>query len=339
MEKPHRYDNKEDILSQLDALLKNDYLVVQIGFALERIGFFKLLEERGKINFKEIVELLKVREDYLRVCTDFLWAASSILERDKDFFSLKYKTVGRGLWWLAAYKPVLDNLAGLLTGEKLYGRDVKRIGHYLQKASDLSNQDAADKALYLLRNEGGILVDMGCGSAHTLITYCQEKAGRYGVGIDVDPETVQEARRHVKGAALEGSISIVESDAFEVERWRDAVLKKQKVLFLLNTVLHEFFRNGDEAVAGFLQELKKEFQDSKLIIIEFDAWEFSKIKEEKDRNKAAAFYAARYQLVHPLTDQGMPRSRKEWEDVIKKGGWQVKDIIPAEYNLVIYNCA
>ena len=317
--------------------LTHQYFFTHVCLALEKIGFFDALALQGGIHIQEFAKTRNISGDLLKTCIDFLWSTTDLLEKDGDIVRLKNKNFSKALWVLAAYKPVFDNLSEILKKEKQYGSDVSRDGYYLQKASVLFSGDAVRLVLLTLENEkNGQLIDFGCGGAHALIDYCRYDNARTALGIDVDPDIAQAARKNADEASLSDRIAVIESDALNFEKWQPFVSKKQPRYFLASTMLHEFLRNGEEFVINFLAKIKSEFSDAQFFIIEFDALPFEKIKTETDTERK--LFAAMYELWHPLTNQGMPQPQEVWEKIIRKSGWEIQSVVRANMNLLIYHC-
>lgn len=313
------------------------YFFAQVCLALEKIGFFEAGARQNSVNMREFAKTQNISARLLETCVEFLWATTDLLEKDGDIVRMKNKDFSKALWVLAAYKPVFDDLAGILKEEKKYGRDVSRDGFYLQKASILFSNDAIRLVLAALENEkSGQLIDFGCGAAYSLIDYCQRDNMRTSLGIDIDSDVARAAKKNVEEAGLRDKVVIIESDALNFEKWQPFARKEHPQYFLASTMLHEFLRDGEKFVIDFLAKLKAEFPNSQFFIVEFDALPFEKIKTET--NIERKLFAAMYELWHPLTNQGMPQSREVWERIIKKSGWKIKNISRANMNLLIYNC-
>jgi Cyclopropane fatty acid synthase and related methyltransferases len=74
-----------------------------------------------------------------------------------------------------------------------------------------------------------ILYDLGSGDGRLVIT-ATEKCGATGIGIDIDPERIAEARENAKKAGVEDKVRFVEQDLFESD-FHDATVV---TLYLLN---------------------------------------------------------------------------------------------------------
>ena len=75
-----------------------------------------------------------------------------------------------------------------------------------------------------------ILYDLGCGDGRLVIAAA--KRGARGVGIDINPDRIKEARENAKKAGVEDRVKFVEADLFEADIREATVV----TLFLLPDV-------------------------------------------------------------------------------------------------------
>jgi precorrin-6B methylase 2 len=76
-----------------------------------------------------------------------------------------------------------------------------------------------------------IVYDLGCGDGRIVIAAAKEYGAR-GVGIDINPERIQEAEENAKKAGVEKLVRFEENDLFEADIHEATVV----TLFLLNSV-------------------------------------------------------------------------------------------------------
>jgi precorrin-6B methylase 2 len=58
--------------------------------------------------------------------------------------------------------------------------------------------------------------DLGCGDGRIVVTAAKEY-GAHGVGVDIDPQRIQEANANVQAAGVADKVKIIEGDLFEVD--------------------------------------------------------------------------------------------------------------------------
>src|SRR6266699_953300 len=64
--------------------------------------------------------------------------------------------------------------------------------------------------------KGDILYDLGCGDGRIVITAAKE-FGIRGVGIDIDPVRIKEARANAEKAGVTGQVKFIEQDLFDAK--------------------------------------------------------------------------------------------------------------------------
>ena len=326
--------------------LMNGYVTMQLCLALEEIGLFRELgdDPRAVKSIKELAETLRVDEYLLRASIEFLSTVTNLFEKDGDYVDLHdpkgYRDATWTFWLMRAYKPVLDATAELLRGTKTYGRDVKRDGYWLQKWSDTMTREAVLAALRLIpKDKEATLVDLGCGSADSLIAFCAGNTSRLGIGIDVDPLIAKLARQHVTDTGLEERIRIIHADILDLPQWQTHIRKTGEVVFLASGVLHELLRSGDGSAIRFLGDLKTSFPESHFIMVESNAPSLEELRTMTDAPRKLGSSA--YRLLHSLSDQGMPQPEKRWREILQAAGWTIARVVPLDRKksrLLVFYC-
>ncbi len=76
-----------------------------------------------------------------------------------------------------------------------------------------------------------LVYDLGCGDGRIVIA-AAKTYGAHGVGIDIDPQRIAEARKEAQAAGVESLVRFVEGDLFKADIRPATVV----TLFLLNSV-------------------------------------------------------------------------------------------------------
>jgi ubiquinone/menaquinone biosynthesis C-methylase UbiE len=61
-----------------------------------------------------------------------------------------------------------------------------------------------------------VVYDLGCGDGRIVVTAAQ-KYGARSVGVDIDPERIQEANQNAKRAGVTGRVKFIEGDLFKAD--------------------------------------------------------------------------------------------------------------------------
>ena len=80
-------------------------------------------------------------------------------------------------------------------------------------------------------NESDIVYDLGCGDGRIVIAAAKTYGAR-GVGIDIDPDRIREAKANAKKAGVENLVRFEENDLFRAD-FREATVV---TLFLLRSI-------------------------------------------------------------------------------------------------------
>jgi predicted RNA methylase len=80
-------------------------------------------------------------------------------------------------------------------------------------------------------SKNDLLYDLGCGDGRIVIT-AAELYGTRGVGIDIDPERIQESKENAAKAKVEHLVKFLEQDLFQAD-FHDATVVS---LYLLTSV-------------------------------------------------------------------------------------------------------
>jgi 2-polyprenyl-3-methyl-5-hydroxy-6-metoxy-1,4-benzoquinol methylase len=86
-----------------------------------------------------------------------------------------------------------------------------------------SPTEVVDEMLKLARlQKNDVVYDLGCGDGRIVIA-AAKKYGASGVGIDIDPKRIEEARINAKKAGVEDNVKFFQQDLFKTEL-RDATV-------------------------------------------------------------------------------------------------------------------
>lgn len=95
-----------------------------------------------------------------------------------------------------------------------------------------TTEPAVEEMLKLARvTKNDVVYDLGCGDGRIVIAAAKNYGAR-GVGIDINPERIAEAKANAKKAGVEHLVKFIEQDLFEAD-FREATVV---TLFLLTEV-------------------------------------------------------------------------------------------------------
>lgn len=317
--------------------------ILNILCAFEKTGvFIELRKNKQGISAPTLAQQLSLQISVLEPLCDFLVInAPEILRKKNENYILGdlFDTIPmqNNLFFSLAYEPVLTNLTGLLNGEMRYGKDILRKGKYLRQSSALYNNIAWDAIIDILRKmEINTIVDLGC-SAGDFLTHVHNAFPRiHGIGIEIDNEVVELANKILAEKKLKHHISIKKGDITRPQIWKDDVMKHkepQHTMFIGITVWHEFLYKGEEYLCNILSQYRSYFPGSFFIVVEYNGIPLEDFKNLPEEFRESASV---YQLVHPLTLQGLPQPPQRWQTILKKSGIHIHKTISVNPNSTIY---
>lgn len=299
------------------------YAITEILLALDSLGVLEDLAARGSASARELAGDPRL----VGACLDYLALTTPLVTREAGRYTARPELRARLLRMLldtgAAYRPVFRDLRELLTGQKVYGEDLCRDGARLATASARLTRGAIPVIARRLAERGITTVaDLGCGKGELLATLC---AGgpRRGFGIDVDPGAVATARQHL------GGLADVRLGDLRDPRALDHVPREGLALVSV-TVIHEFLREGEEALVQLLRGLPR----VPLFVVEYDAVPFEELAATQDEETLLT--ASFYQLLHPLSDQGDPQPAARWREIFARSGYRVTSEDRVAPRLVVF---
>ncbi|MEV0642241.1 methyltransferase domain-containing protein [Streptomyces sp. NPDC050619] len=210
-------------------------------------------------------------------------------------------------FYVEAYGPVTRRMGDLLTGRATYGQDVVRAGGPLSRHSGavtaVSYVGLVAEAL--AGRQPRSVLDLGCGDGSLLIRLCALHPELSVVGIDISPDAVEAARSNSRQAGLEGRAVFEVADAFSPDTWPRSASDADAVIGV--GVLHELFRDGEDAVIAILDRLAETLTDGQVFLLGEPELRYDNRANDSD-----------FFLVHVLTNQGTPRDRTAWLNVFRK---------------------
>lgn len=309
--------------------VRSGYARAFILFALHNTGVFEALRRAGAQTVNELAESCNVEADLLEGVLNFLVFSDRVMEKSDGRFMLTED----GREWLfaapviamswgavGAYSCLLSELAPALRREKQYGIDFERNEDYLATGSHATGQANYPWVVSQLSKLGiQCVADLGCGSANVLISFCSLDENLRGVGIDISPQVLEEARRQVDNAGMQDRIHLLQGDVTMV----DTLTQFGEDVGAFNAIMvfHEFLQFGEDYVVSILKDMKERFPGLYIII-----GEFSRVSDEEFASMPLPdrMHLLFYQyIIHPLKRQGQPTTHEHWLTIFDKAGLEL----------------
>ncbi|MBC3840154.1 methyltransferase domain-containing protein [Streptacidiphilus sp. 4-A2] len=297
--------------------LLEGYIMCSVLASLDDAGTLELLAERG-ITIDEVGGNHQLARDTVLYLAD-----RGVVAPDGDRYQLTHygkellRDKGYIYWIAGGFGEPFWRFKELVAGTHHYGHDIVRDGRIVAISSaDLGLEDIKPYVHSLLSEiDYTRAADLGCGNARNLIGICGIK-GAEGVGVDISPEAVAEARQEVAKAGLEGKIQIYEADASDAS----ALPRLEEVDLLVGFFfMHEVLGQGLDAFIEFLRGVAARLPIGAHVLAA------EVLPPERDRAYPEAF-TPEFTLIHALMGQGL-LSEEGWCDAFRKGGFEIKKTI------------
>lgn len=219
-------------------------------------------------------------------------------------------------FYTESYGPIVSQIAALLEQTVVYGDGVERDGRALgEHCATLFREYHTNTMLKAMADiKGEKILDLGCGGGQFLVDACEKSATLQGIGLDNSAPAIDFARRLAIETGLTERLDFVVGDAFNLNSWPEEAFSAD--VLCAHGVLHEHFRDGEEAVIHILNTY------AELLKGNFKAFVLGEPELRYDLEKSDSDLY----LIHIFTAQGFPRRREEWLKVIDRSNLKCVNI-------------
>jgi len=219
------------------------------------------------------------------------------------------------IFWVAGgFGFPFHRFASLASGKSAYGKDVSRDGRLVAIASaELGREDLKPYVEELLTGiEFKRAADFGCGNARNLIGICRA-AGAEGLGVDISPEAIAEARLEVGREGLEDRIQVVEADASDASGIPGLESVDLIVGFFF---MHEVLEKGRDEFVRYLCSLADRLPDGAHVLA-------AEVTPPVRDRAAQEVFTPEFTLIHAMMGQGL-LSEEGWCQAFREGGFAIE---------------
>lgn len=319
------------LMTNRNLALEEHFLLTEIFMALEKTGFNGYATAHPEISIVRAASELGLRNDLLEAVCEFLAEKSILHKVGQGIFrkSDDYAATQGPIYFLLAYKSICESLAELLTGSKIYGKDIVRDARYLGTGTKLIFPLLAK--IFKARGIKSVL-DLGCGNGAFLLTLAAILPDFRGIGIEIDKPTINEAEASILASPYKNSIGIFHGDAGHPESFPVQTDPAEAIIGI--GMFHEFRKDG--TLVPILNRYKARFPRSRLFLVEFDTpdWDELRQRPQTPERKSASIY----RFLHYFSEQGLPQSKSDWVRTINSSEWKIDAIHDGPNRLVAFEC-
>ncbi|MGK3969300.1 class I SAM-dependent methyltransferase [Sorangium sp. So ce118] len=294
-------------MSSKIATLFNSSLAVHALLLAEQLGLLRLLEPGTPV----AVERVQSEAGALWPT----WRASIVALRDAGLLAWTESTVALDVPQeeLGAALPVLNLWSRAYAGMLARGivQEARKQGDMVAEYSAQVGRRCVDPELLPvfagLDLRGGI-GDLGCGAGVRLLRLCSELR-LPGLGVDIDPEAIAQARRNLaRSAALRAPVSFELGDAMSLQG-----VYPEIELVMMTFFTHHVTR--DDQLAATFSSYQQIFPNFRYLVV-FDTVRASSVRQKNE------FFAKGFEYIHGV--QNIPlRTYESYESVFRKARLEV----------------
>jgi SAM-dependent methyltransferase len=303
----------------------SEIILGQTLFALWDSGFYEYVRASERFGFEDAVEALHFEPMVFHTLLEYL-VGRGHLTREGGTFACTEKGIrttnafARGLLhvYLGGYGAILNNLGPLLRKElTIHDPSLDRAGGHVARGTELVMCSVVVPAVLGALRERGVrcVLDVGCGTGGFLIGALESGQLSSGIGLDNNAAAVRGARESAAAAGVADRMTIIEAELgpelqFPLERASE--IDAVTAMF----ILHEFGREGREAIAAVVAGLRAHFRGRLLVMLEVIPGD----PDEMGRTPPTDFNLLNYGFIHPLSRQGSPRPPDDWNAIFRSVG-------------------
>ncbi len=314
------------------------YLAVQIYFHLNQVGVMNYILDHAPVNSEEIAKELKLDQ---RLVTDLLLYIAHVdvvIEvNDKNEFQYtdfgqevikRYSRVENNKTTLnfhnvrvGGFSPIFNSMTEMLKMEKSYGKDIFRDGGAIEEGLyTISDRFVGAVHTAISRLNPSAIVELGTDTG--LIWKAHEAAPNTPLfGLDKSEAVIKEAKQKLATSQSKAQVTWLQDNLYNVDQWASKIEPKDKVCFF-SVHFHEFVKETKKDVAKAIEEMKRYFSGSHIIVLE------QPMHSSSDKNKmseALWLYSHSNVLIHHLINSGRILPIKEWIDLFQDSGAKLVD--------------
>lgn len=319
--------------------IRNGYARAFILFAMHDNGVFDALRGGQKKTCAELARECKINAHLLSGSLNYLLYGDKIIGRDGGDGGCYFLTECGEEWLFSdtvttfcygavgAYHSTLANLSPCLREEMKYGVDFERPGRYLAIGSKLTGRGSYPAVLNQFREIGAKrIVDLGCGTAGVLIAFCGEDKSLQGVGVDLVPESVAQAKHEIAESGMADRITAHVGDIMKPETYKEKIGDVD--CFHSMMAMHEFLRDGEQGVVDILAGMKRAFPGKHMVISEWSPPTGDEYPEMPWEDRPHLLFS--YYVIHYFTWQGLPSRSDVWGRIFENAGVELVNMHAGE---------
>ncbi len=297
----------------------------QVLFALWDSGFYEYTRARASFGAAEAAAALGYEPAVFAVLVDYL-CGRGLLERSAperlrvtEHGAELSNCLSRGFLtlYLGGYRSDLDEpRESFLRGEIGLAdpRLDRSTAHVALGTENITCSHIIPAVIaHLVERDAHAIVDLGCGAGGFLIQWARLRPERRGIGIDVSEAVLEPARRHAAKFGVGDRLRFIRGAVGPTPLPLDPATFAGTQAVTAMFMLHEFGRDGREAIVSVVEALRRSFPGRLLLFTEAPPTRAPGLEAGDATHLDYAF-------IHPLSRQGSPMAPADWQGIVEAAG-------------------
>ena len=324
--------------------LGTTYVVAQIMFHLNQTGVIAWLADKGASSSGDLSKALNLNLGKLETLLNYVASVDEVIALDEDgkyFFTefgreviKRYSRVENEFKLynfhevrVGAYGNVWDSIGQLLTGEKVYGKDIKRRGEFAETgvyAQALKFRDPLLKGLQRFKPK--TVIEFGANTGLTEQVATSYQADLFC--LDRSPESLTQAeQRFCEKTAGQAKANWLQTDIFDSRSWAQKITNKDSVS-IFSIHFHELISKGPQVMIPLFKELRAAGVNGEVLMLEQPRL---KPVERESISESLWLYSQSNILIHHFIGNGQILSSEDWRLAFKSCGCEFISQEPTGY--------
>ena len=295
--------------------------------ALSEIGFYEFIASKETFKINEAQKRLKVDKIVLKALLEYC-LGRGLFKRTKSndlkltrYGQRTFNIYTRGVLsiYIGGYRKILNGLTSVLKKEKQLKDDefIRDTRHAAQGTAFATCSFVLPKVFEVINEYNSkCVLDLGCGTGDFLIQFLRLNPNASGVGVDMSSAAIDVAKKRAIEFGLEDRINfiIAEIGIDDLSLENEAIERVDCITSMY--MLHEFGRNGRQAIVDVLSALGSQLPGRRLLALEVEGCDPNTFSDTNPKH----FGRLDYNLIHILSMQGLPREPNDWKNILKESG-------------------
>lgn len=307
----------------------NGYVAAQVVFALDRLGLLDQLVEHGQVEVREAAVHLGADQ---RMLGELLRAAQTcgyvVLRDDVAVITPAGRDMafmrGYFTWSVGGYSNLFSDIAGIISGDRPFNRDIFRDEAMVALGSGQNDQAFMARTVdeVVGKLDFTTLADLGSGISARVCRLTAARDGARGLGLDISGAATHLAQDTIHRAGLDGNVQALQADVLGVV----AGTEKYPVLAEVDAVMSFFLLHdllaAPDTRSQVMPGLREAFPKARTFVLAD-----TMLRPAQPGDTTLPVFSVGYELAHAL--MSVPLHTKDtYEALFTQAGLRIRQVLP-----------